>query len=108
MDFKSSESLDESHCPVTRKCQHAFLNIILSENFTLLCKLLVENFREMKADNLIGLSIMNARMKDGAYERSPSLFFTDIQLVICAIVLLYKLKLMVECIDMLYIVMLDV
>ncbi|KAG8660530.1 PHD finger protein EHD3 isoform X2 [Manihot esculenta] len=37
--------------------------------------------REMKVDNLIGLSIMNARMKDGAYERSPSLFFTDIQLV---------------------------
>ncbi|KAG8633221.1 PHD finger protein EHD3 [Manihot esculenta] len=77
----SKESLDESHRPLTEMCQHAFLDIILSEKFTLLCKLLVENFQEMTAGNLLGLSLINMRMKDGVYERSPSLFLSDIQLV---------------------------
>ncbi|KAJ9146231.1 hypothetical protein P3X46_028521 [Hevea brasiliensis] len=81
VDFRSNESLDKSHHPVTEMCQRAFLNIMLSEKFTLLCKLLVENFKEMKADNLLGSSLINMRMKDGVYEHSPSLFFTDIQLV---------------------------
>lgn len=87
----SKESLDESHRPLTEMCQHAFLDIILSEKFTLLCKLLVENFQEMTAGNLLGLSLINMRMKDGVYERSPSLFLSDIQLVIFALILLYNI-----------------
>ncbi|KDP32874.1 hypothetical protein JCGZ_12166 [Jatropha curcas] len=81
VDFTSNETSDESHRPVTEMCRHALVNILLSENFTLLCKLLCENFQEVKADNLISLSLINIRMKDGVYERSPFLFCTDIQRV---------------------------
>ncbi|KAF2296677.1 hypothetical protein GH714_001116 [Hevea brasiliensis] len=81
VDVTSNDSFNASHRPVTEMCQNALLNIILSEKFTLLCKLLVDNFQETKAENLLGLSLINIRMKDGVYEHSPSLFLTDIQLV---------------------------
>ncbi|KAK8496623.1 hypothetical protein V6N12_020070 [Hibiscus sabdariffa] len=33
----------------------------------------------IKLDSLFHLSLMNSRMKDGAYEQSPMLFSSDIQ-----------------------------
>ncbi|KHG16100.1 Cysteine--tRNA ligase [Gossypium arboreum] len=51
----------------------------LEEKFTSLCKLLLENFQGIKLDNLFHLSLINSRMKDGEYERSPMLFASDIQ-----------------------------
>ncbi|WCJ43482.1 RING/FYVE/PHD-type zinc finger family protein [Euphorbia peplus] len=65
--------------PVTKICQHAFRNIINSEKFTLLCKLLFENFQELKTDKILSLSPIHVKMKDGIYEQRPSLFHTDIQ-----------------------------
>uniref|UniRef100_A0A2P2KGE4 Tyrosine-protein kinase BAZ1B isoform X3 n=1 Tax=Rhizophora mucronata TaxID=61149 RepID=A0A2P2KGE4_RHIMU len=75
-------TLDESHyCTVTEMCQHTFLSIILSEKFTSLCKVLCENFQGIKTDHIFSLSLINNRMKEGAYERSPMLFSADIQQV---------------------------
>jgi hypothetical protein len=74
--------LNESdHHTINQKCQHAFLDILISDKFTSLCKLLFENFEGIKAD-IFDFSIINTRMKDGAYERSPTLFSSDIQQVI--------------------------
>ncbi|KAJ8771690.1 hypothetical protein K2173_026867 [Erythroxylum novogranatense] len=75
-------ALDESCRPsVTEMCQRVFLSIILHEKFTSLCKLLCENFEGVKAGNLFNMRLINRRMKEGAYECSPSLFSADIQQV---------------------------
>lgn len=66
-------------------CQHAFFRIIVSEKFDALCKLLFENFQGIKVDSFFDYSLINTRMKEGAYECSPKLFFTDIQQVIVVI-----------------------
>ncbi|CAI0395790.1 unnamed protein product, partial [Linum tenue] len=77
---KSNDASDEpKHRTVTDMCRLAFHGIISSEKFTSLCKLLFENFHESRADNLFSLSLINRRMKDGAYEDSPWLFSEDIQ-----------------------------
>ncbi|CAI0617341.1 unnamed protein product [Linum tenue] len=77
---KSNEaSYEPNHRTVTDMCRLAFHGIISSEKFTSLCKLLFENFHESRADNLFSLSLINRRMKDGAYENSPWLFSEDIQ-----------------------------
>ncbi|KAJ4823826.1 hypothetical protein Tsubulata_035532 [Turnera subulata] len=69
-----------SHChTVTDMCRQAFLDIILSEKFTSLCKLLFENFKEIQTDSILSLSLLNRRMKEGAYESSPTLFHEDIE-----------------------------
>lgn len=77
----SNESSNGTHRPVTEMCQNVFSNIIHSEKFTLLCKLLFENFPELKTDNLLGLSPIHRKMKDGTYEHSPWSFHTDVQMV---------------------------
>lgn len=77
----SGGCLNESdHCTISKKCQHAFRNVLISDKFTSLCKLLFENFQGIKAD-LFDLSTINTRMKEGAYERTPVLFSSDIQQV---------------------------
>ncbi|XP_050213279.1 PHD finger protein EHD3 isoform X2 [Mercurialis annua] len=81
MDVIVNESLADSYRPVTKMCQDTFLNIIHSEKFILLCKLLSDNFQEMKPDNLLSLSHIRIRMKDGVYEQSPVHFHEDIQRV---------------------------
>ncbi|XP_015575407.1 PHD finger protein EHD3 isoform X2 [Ricinus communis] len=81
IDVTLNKSLDDSQRSVTEMCQHAFANIIISEKFSLLCKLLSENFQEMKPDNFLSLSRIKIKMKDGVYERSPMLFYEDIQRV---------------------------
>ncbi|TYI82929.1 hypothetical protein E1A91_D05G255500v1 [Gossypium mustelinum] len=63
----------------TERCQRVFFDVIISEKFTTLCKLLLENFQGIKLDNLFHLSLINSRMKEGAYEQSPMLFTSDIQ-----------------------------
>ncbi|GMI78373.1 hypothetical protein like AT1G77250 [Hibiscus trionum] len=87
--FKDSEELEavisngsfkESKPPTTTEmCQRVFFEVIISEKFTSLCKLLFDNFQGIKLDSLFHLSLMNSRMKDGAYEQSPMLFSSDIQ-----------------------------
>ncbi|CAN1730484.1 Probable methyltransferase PMT10, partial [Linum perenne] len=72
-------SAESSHHAVTDTFRLAFHGIISSEEFTSLCKLLSENFHESSADNVFSLSVINRKMKDGAYEHSPWLFFQDIQ-----------------------------
>lgn len=83
MDAVSNGSSDEgSHQTISERCQDALYDVITSEKFALLCKLLLENFQGLKDDNLFGLNLMNARMKEEAYESSPQLFYLDIQKVL--------------------------
>ncbi|CAN4121133.1 unnamed protein product [Withania somnifera] len=73
-------SVDEpkSHT-VTELCQHMFLDIVKSEKFAQLCHVLFENFEGMKADKFFDISVIHSRMKDGSYEGSSVLFYSDIQ-----------------------------
>ncbi|XP_024027340.1 uncharacterized protein LOC112093355 isoform X2 [Morus notabilis] len=78
----SNGNLDSlSHDTVTDVCRHVFLNILLSENFASLCKLLLDNFQGIKIDSFFDLNLINSRVKDGVYDNSPVLFLTDIQQV---------------------------
>ncbi|KAA8546457.1 hypothetical protein F0562_002804 [Nyssa sinensis] len=73
----SNGLLNESnHHTVTELCQRAFLDIVISEKFAQLCKLLSEG---MRVDSFFDIGLLNSRMKDGAYESTPTLFNSDIQ-----------------------------
>ncbi|CAI9763993.1 unnamed protein product [Fraxinus pennsylvanica] len=75
-------SVNESnHCTGTELCRCMFSDIIMSEKFAQLCSLLLENFQGLKVDKLLDLSLINSKMKEGAYESSPALFYSDIQQV---------------------------
>lgn len=65
----------------TELCQRAFFNILVSEKFAALCKLLFENFEGIKVEKFFNYALINTRMRDGVYEHSPELFSTDIQQV---------------------------
>ncbi|KAK8576534.1 hypothetical protein V6N13_032455 [Hibiscus sabdariffa] len=90
--FKDSEELEavisngsfkESKPQTTTEmCQHVFCEV--TEKFTSLCKLLFDNFQGIKLDSLFHLSLINSRMKYGAYEQSPMLFSSDIQQIGCS------------------------
>ncbi|KAM1097796.1 hypothetical protein ACFX1X_015473 [Malus domestica] len=60
-------------------CQRAFDNVLVSEMFTSLCKVLLKNFQGIKADSVFDFSLINSRMKRGDYEHSPMLFSNDMQ-----------------------------
>ena len=76
----SNGSLENpDRCSVNESCWRAFLSIIDSQKFISLCKLLSENFRGIKADNVFDFSLVNSRIKEGAYENSPTLFLSDVQ-----------------------------
>ena len=77
----SDGSLSQSNRTNTDLCRHAFFDTIMSEKFAQLCCLLSENFQGIKVDNIIDISIINSRMKEGAYETSPMLFHSDMQQV---------------------------
>ncbi|CAA2969669.1 PHD finger EHD3 isoform X1 [Olea europaea subsp. europaea] len=78
----SSGSVNESnHRTGTELSWSMFSDIIMSEKFAQLCNLLLENFQGLKAEKLLDLSLINSRMKEGAYESSPVLFYSDIQQV---------------------------
>ena len=82
MGVTSNGSLNESdHYPITEKCRQSFFRLIMSEKFASLCKLMLENFQGIKVDNFFDFSLIHARMIEGAYERSPMLFSSDIQQV---------------------------
>ncbi|KAM7507797.1 hypothetical protein LguiA_018250 [Lonicera macranthoides] len=65
----------------TELCKRAFSDILMSENFTELCNLLLQNFDGVKVDCVFDVSTIDSRMKEGAYEGSPMLFHSDIQRV---------------------------
>lgn len=77
----SSSSNSDGH-GVTELCQNVLCNIVASENFSSLCKVLTENFEGTKPESVLDFSIINSRMKEQAYEQSPTLFLSDIQQVI--------------------------
>ncbi|XP_031281601.1 PHD finger protein EHD3 isoform X2 [Pistacia vera] len=68
-------------CIITNMCRRAFFDILISEKFSLLCKLLQENFEGFKYDRFIDFSVIHTRMKEGTYESSPTRFVDDIQQV---------------------------
>ncbi|XAR49602.1 Histone-lysine N-methyltransferase [Bertholletia excelsa] len=75
----SNGLLSESNTTNSDLCRRAFFDLVMSENFAQLCRLLVQNFQGIKVDSLLELSLANSRMKEGAYERSPMLFHSDMQ-----------------------------
>ncbi|XWS15187.1 hypothetical protein CRYUN_Cryun35bG0072800 [Craigia yunnanensis] len=78
----SNGSFKESNPQTTTEiCQHVFFDVIISEKFTSLCKILFDNFQGIKLDSIFHLNLINSRMKDGVYEHSPMLFSSDIQRV---------------------------
>ncbi|XP_050120937.1 PHD finger protein EHD3-like isoform X2 [Malus sylvestris] len=68
-----------NHHTVTAMCQRAFYNVLVSETFTSLCKVQVQNFQGIKADSVFDFSLINSRMKREDYEHSPMLFSNDMQ-----------------------------
>ena len=81
----SNGSFKESNPQTTTEiCQRVFFDVIISEKFTSLCKILFDNFQGIRLDSLFHLNLINSRMKDGVYEHSPMLFLSDIQQVIYA------------------------
>ncbi|KAK9270793.1 hypothetical protein L1049_026378 [Liquidambar formosana] len=76
----SNGSLNElNRHTITELCQRAFFDIIVSEKFAALCKLLFENFPGVKVDRFFDYNRINTKMEEGAYEHSPVLFSSDIQ-----------------------------
>ncbi|WOL17866.1 PHD finger protein EHD3-like [Canna indica] len=63
----------------TRKCEKAFLEILISDKFAMLCDFLLENFEGNKAEFFLDFSLIDSKMKNGVYEQSPELFDHDIQ-----------------------------
>ncbi|XP_050363530.1 PHD finger protein EHD3 [Argentina anserina] len=79
--ISNGSSSKSKHHTVTSTCQHAFFNILVSQKFASLCKLLLQNFQGIKADSIFDLKCINSRMKSGVYEDSPLLFSNDMQQV---------------------------
>lgn len=65
----------------TDKCKRALLDILTSTNFTELCELLFGNFQGLNVNRLFDFTMINSRIKEGAYESSPVTFHSDIQQV---------------------------
>ncbi|CAL0307875.1 unnamed protein product [Lupinus luteus] len=65
----------------TERCQRVLCNILSSENFSSLRKVLLENFQGIKLERVFDFNVINTRMKDQAYEDSPALFLSDIEQV---------------------------
>ncbi|OIW04515.1 hypothetical protein TanjilG_13897 [Lupinus angustifolius] len=65
----------------TERCHSVLCNILTSENSSSLCKMLLENFQGIKPQHIFDFSVINTRMKEQAYEHSPTLFLSDIEQV---------------------------
>lgn len=65
------------------KCQNALVSILNSDKFALLCDLLHNNFQDKKSSerNYFDFGEVDAKMKNGDYEKSPQLFSNDIMKV---------------------------
>ncbi|CAK9138488.1 unnamed protein product [Ilex paraguariensis] len=78
----SNGALNEpNHCTITELVQQNFLDVVTSEKFSQLCKILLENFQGMKLDSFFDIRLINSRFKEGSYERYPMLYHADIQKV---------------------------
>lgn len=77
--ISNGSSSKPKHRTATETFQRAFFNILVSEKFSSLCKLLMQNFQGIKADSIFDLKLIHSRMKSGVYEDSPLLFSTDMQ-----------------------------
>ncbi|KAK6938356.1 Zinc finger, PHD-finger [Dillenia turbinata] len=77
--FSNGTSGEQKRQSSTELCQHAFFDMITSEKFASLCKILFENFPGVKVDSFFDFNFIHTRMKEGAYEHSPKLFSSDIQ-----------------------------
>ncbi|XP_052190233.1 PHD finger protein EHD3 isoform X2 [Diospyros lotus] len=78
-DVTSNGPLNKSNSTTSDLCRRAFFDVVMSEKFAQLCGLLLQNFQGIKVDSFLGINLMNSRMKEGAYERSPMLFQSDMQ-----------------------------
>ncbi|EHA8587006.1 putative PHD finger protein EHD3 [Cocos nucifera] len=65
----------------TIKCQKVFLDILRSEKFALLCDLLCVTLQDNKGKGFFDFSLINSKMKNWEYEKSPGLFDQDMQQV---------------------------
>lgn len=81
VNLMSNGSLSEPSHTNADACLRAFFDIAVSEKFAELCGLLLENFQGIKVDSFLDISLINSRMKQAAYESSPSLFHSDMQQV---------------------------
>ncbi|KAL5704493.1 hypothetical protein ACHQM5_022916 [Ranunculus cassubicifolius] len=76
----SEGSCTNDHQPdfhqVTRLPQH---DVIMLEKYDFLCKLFSETFQGIKVENFSHFKMINSRMRDGSYSRSPQLLSNDIQ-----------------------------
>ncbi|KAG5525137.1 hypothetical protein RHGRI_031719 [Rhododendron griersonianum] len=79
VNLMSNGSLSEPSHTNADACGRAFFDIAVSEKFAELCGLLLENFQGIKVDSFLDISLINSRMKQGAYESSPALFHSDMQ-----------------------------
>uniref|UniRef100_A0A1D1XDT1 Methyl-CpG-binding domain-containing protein 9 n=1 Tax=Anthurium amnicola TaxID=1678845 RepID=A0A1D1XDT1_9ARAE len=68
-------------CAISKKCQSALFEVLVSEKFALLCDLLLGNFPGIKVDSIIDLSLINSKMKNRAYGPSIGLLYKDLQQV---------------------------
>ncbi|KAK9162478.1 hypothetical protein Syun_003380 [Stephania yunnanensis] len=76
-----SQSKPNEENVMTSQCQHVFHDLIVSEKFSLLCKLLGKNFQGIKVDSFTDFNVIDSRMREGAYGKSPMLFYVDVQAV---------------------------
>ncbi|XP_021718174.1 PHD finger protein EHD3-like [Chenopodium quinoa] len=70
---------DSDQLTVTRLCERAFLRLVISGKFASLCKMLTENLHGLNIEKVLDFSLINTRIKEGAYEQTPMLFSSDIQ-----------------------------
>ncbi|KMT19647.1 hypothetical protein BVRB_1g010340 [Beta vulgaris subsp. vulgaris] len=70
---------ESSHLTVSRQCERAFFRLLMSGKFASFCNMLSENFHGLKIEKILDFSIINTRIKEGAYEHKPMLFSSDIQ-----------------------------
>uniref|UniRef100_A0A803NM43 PHD-type domain-containing protein n=1 Tax=Cannabis sativa TaxID=3483 RepID=A0A803NM43_CANSA len=68
-----------NHQSVSEICHRTFFDVVTSEKFTSLCKLMLDHFHEMKIDSFLDYTLINSRIETGAYNQSPLLFLSDIQ-----------------------------
>lgn len=73
---------ESSHLTVSRQCERAFFRLLMSGKFASFCNMLSENFHGLKIEKILDFSIINTRIKEGAYEHKPMLFSSDIQQVL--------------------------
>ncbi|XP_042377724.1 uncharacterized protein LOC121970820 isoform X1 [Zingiber officinale] len=65
----------------TRKCEKAFLEILISAKFALLCDFLLGIFDENITKSFLDFSLIDSKLKTGDYEQSAELFNQDVELI---------------------------